>query len=191
MMLELDYYEQDQKELPPELAENVYAPNQSEYTRTLQQVRAHLRTTALQLSPRHVQYIKAFKAQGSYKEVAERYRVNPQTVSNAVNSELGQELMGLMQYLNSLQEGASAMERQQLLWSIALNNQDIDPKTSISAIAEINRMTTDTDAAKAKIRENSDLSKEPTIVLQLMDSRLTPSPLDELPAHLAYMKDVN
>jgi len=187
-LTELQYFDNDPYELPVDLEDSVYNPHKDEFKRTLLNVRAHIRVIALSMPPRTAQLVRSYHNVQNYTKVAERYRVNPQTVTRHVKSPKGVKLLSLLTLFNELTSGATAIERQQLLWRIALNNEDIDPKTSISAIAEINRMTTDTDAQKAKISENSDLSKSPQVIIQLQDSRLTPSVLDELPNH---MKDVN
>lgn len=187
-LTELQYFDNDPYELPVDLDDNVYNPHNDEFKRTLINVRAHLRVLTLAMPPRAAQLVKAYHSLQNFSKVAEKYRVSASTVSKHVKSDKGVKLLSLLTLFNDLTSGATAIERQQLLWRIALNNEILDPKTSISAIAEINRMTTDTAAQKAKITENSDLSKAPQVIIQLQDSRLTPSVLDELPNH---MKDVN
>jgi len=74
--------------------------------------------------------------------------------------------------------GVSALEREQLLWRIAIKNEDISPKTSVAAISAINGMKVDHDAAKQKIKDNQELTQRPSIVINLTDTRLVPTKLD-------------
>ena len=64
----------------------------------------------------------------------------------------------------------------------------LDPRTAIAAIAEINKMRTDTDSAQAKLKQNETIQDKTTIIIQLADARLLPSPLDNPQLNL---KDVN
>jgi hypothetical protein len=190
-LIELQYFDNDQFELPEELEDSVYAPNQDEFKRTLLNVKASMRAITLSMPPRSAQLVKAYHISQSFKKVAEMYRVAPQTVSKHVKSPKGIQLLSLLTMCNQLVSGASSIERQQLLWRVALNNELVDPRVSISAIGEINRMTLDTPQQIAKEQQNTDLQNSPTVIIQLQDARLTPSKLDELPNHMKTIKDVN
>jgi hypothetical protein len=190
-LIELDYFDNKQFELPVDLTENVYNPNNDEFKRTLLNVKAHLRTLTLSMPPRMAQAVKAYHSLQNYSKVARKYRIGSQTVAKHVKSPKGQKLLSLLTLFHQLIDGPTAIERQQLLWRIALNNEILDPRISIAAVGEINRMQTDTPAAQAKLKQNTDLGSQGNVIIQIQDSRLTASKLDDLPNHMRDEKSVN
>lgn len=117
--------------------------------------------------------------------------MHPQTVGKILKSDDAKRLKGLLIEYRNINQGVTAIQRESLLWRIALSNEELDPKTSISAIAEINRMKVDTDAAQAKIEErknSTSTGEQPQVIIQLADPRLKPTALD---APNPNIKDVN
>jgi len=102
--------------------------------------------------------------------------------------EYGAMLVSALTRLYSLRDGTRYSQRELMLYRIACRNELTDPRTSIAALAEINRTKNDTPEAKARAKQNLDISQQPQVIIQLADPRLTASPLDELPP---TMKDIN
>lgn len=175
---ELAYYEDDQTWEQPELEESVYNPANDEFKRTLHSIKGQIRHLTVKMRPRHAMMIKINMAEKSFAQTARRLKCTPQTVSNVWHSPDGVKLRNLLQHHAQLIDGVTAIEREQLLWRIALNNEDINPRTSVAAIAEINKMKADTEAFKAKSEQEKNLNDKPQVIIQLPDPRLLPSPLD-------------
>lgn len=175
---QLAYYEDDDTWDTPELDESVYNPANDEFKRTLNSLKVQIRQMALAMRPRHAMMVKINLAEDSYAKTAQRLKTTAQTVSRVCNSPDGIKLKQLLIHHNQLISGVSAIEREQILWRIALNNEEINPRTSVSAIAEINKMKADTQADHAKLEAESKLNDKPQVIIQLNDPRLLPSPLD-------------
>lgn len=175
---QLAYYEDDQTWETPELDESVYNPANDEFKRTLNSLKQQIRHLSIKMRPRHAMMVKINIGEDNFAETARRLKCSAQTVSKIWHSPDGQKLRNLLQHHNQLIQGVTAIEREQLLWRIALNNEDINPRTSVSAIAEINKMKADTEAFKAKSEQEKDLNSKPQVIIQLPDNRLLPSPLD-------------
>ena len=145
-----------------------------------------IRELSLKMRPRHAMMVKVNMAEDNYAQTARRLKTTPSTVSKVCRSPDGIKLRQLLTHHNQLIAGVSAIEREQLLWRIALNNEDINPRTSISAIAEINKMKADTEADHAKREQEKSINEQPQVIIQLQDPRLLPSQLDQ-----RTMKDIN
>ncbi|GAG79689.1 unnamed protein product, partial [marine sediment metagenome] len=66
--------------------------------------------------------------------------VTPQTISKLTNSKEAKALLTLLGYYASLVSGPHIAQRNNMLWRIALANELDQPKTSIAAIAELNKV---------------------------------------------------
>lgn len=175
---QLSYYEVDDTWDAPELEDSVYNPANDEFRRTLESIKLQIRDLTLKMRPRQAMMVKVNMAESSYAQTARRLRTSAQTVSKVCRSPDGIRLRQLLAHHNQLVSGVSAIEREQLLWRIALNNEARNPRTSVSAIAEINKMKADTEAFRVKTEQEKSLSDKPQVIIQLSDSRLLPSPLD-------------
>jgi len=183
---QLAYYEDDDTWVQPELEESVYNPANDEFKRTLQSLKLQIRQLSLRMRPRHAIMVKINMAEDNYTVTANRLKTTPSTVSKVCRSPDGVKLKNLLLHHNQLMSGVSAIEREQLLWRIALNNEDINPRTSVSAISEINKMKADTQADIAKADAEKNINEKPQVIIQLNDPRLLPSPLDR-----QTLKEVN
>jgi hypothetical protein len=175
---QLAYYEDDNVWETPELEESTYNPANDEFKRVLQSIKLQIRHLSLKMRPRHAMMVKLYVDERSYTNVAARLATSTQTVATVCKSPDGVRLRQLLAHHNQLVTGVSAIEREQLLWRIALNNELKNPRTSISAVAEINKMKADTEAFKVKLESERTISESPQVIIQLADPRLLPSPLD-------------
>ena len=57
-----------------------------------------------------------------------------------LNMQAVQDLIALWQAVIVYQQGPNEMQRKNMLWRIAIDNEKLDPKETIKAIAEMNRM---------------------------------------------------
>ena len=178
LAVQLQYYENDDTWDTPELDESVYNPANDEFKRVLNSLKVQIRQLTLTMRPRYAMMVKINMDEGNFAQTARRLKSTPNTVSKVCRSLDGIKLKNLLLHHNQLMSGVSAIEREQLLWRIALGNEDINPRTSVSAIAEINKMKADTQADHARLESEKTLADTPTIIIQLADPRLLPSPLD-------------
>ena len=174
---EMELY-QDEDWSQPELEDSTYNPANDEFKRTVVAVQRRIYALTKTMPPRHAMIIKMVMSNVSNIDIAQKVRVHPSTVGKVRNSDEGKQLANAIIQLNSLMGGVSALEREQLLWRIAIKNEDISPKTSVAAISAINGMKVDHDAAKQKIKDNQELTQRPSIVINLTDTRLVPTKLD-------------
>ena len=175
---QLAFYEDDDTWEHAELEESTYNPANDEFKRVLQSIKLQIRHLSLKMRPRHAMMVKLFMDEKNYANVAERLASTPQTISKVCNSSDGIRLRQLLTHHQQLISGVSAIEREQLLWRIALNNELRNPRTSIAAISEINKMKADTEAFKARLEAEKTIQDSPQVIIQLADPRLLPSPLD-------------
>ena len=176
---ELDLYLDDSDVWDdPELEDSTYNPANDEFKKTLGSIQRRIKVLTLNMRPRDAVIVKVHMTEGVYTKTAKRLKVSPETVKKVWVSRKGVELRGLIQQHNTLMAGTNAIEREQLLWRIALDNEHHNPRTSVSAIAEINKMKADTEADHAKIEQEKSITDKPQVIIQLGDNRLLPSPLD-------------
>lgn len=183
------YDEEDYEEV--ELDDSIYNPANDEFRRVTQSLLRDMRHTAAKMLPRHAIVAKMSLSGLSNVDIAKKTHMHPQTVGKILKSDDAKRLKGLLIEYRNINQGVTAIQRESLLWRIALSNEELDPKTSISAIAEINRMKVDTDAAQAKIEErknSTSTGEQPQVIIQLADPRLKPTALD---APNPNIKDVN
>jgi len=174
---EMELYEDDDWGTP-ELEESSYNPANDEFKRTVVSLQRRIHHLAGTLRPRYAMVAKLSLGTHTNIEIARKTRFNPATITNILRTDKVQELRRALIQLRSLLEGVSALEREQMLWRIALRNEEFNPRTSIAAVSEINKMKIDTHAAKEKSKQNTALVNKPNIVIQLADQRLLPTALD-------------
>jgi len=186
---DLALYDQDTYYEEPILDDDTYCEANEVYKRTTRQLKNQISHLSQQMNPRHAMVAKALvTGKFTNKQIAHRLRYSPATITGIKRDPLVRKLMSCIQKLRELEEGTKAIDREMFLWAIALENQELDARVSIAAVAEINRMRTDTQAQQAKLKSDQTLAQQPQVIIQLADPRLTASPLDELPP---TMKDVN
>ena len=174
---ELQLYE-DGEPAPVELDDSVYNPANDEFKRTLHALQNGVRRLAVKTTPRYAMIARVSLASNSNTEIAKRVRCHPTTVGKALRDPIVMEIRKKLIHINTLLSGSTAIEREQLLWRIAMKNEDIDPKTSISAIAEINKMKVDTEAAQQQIKDVNQISdhNKPQITVQFVQAEHQPEP---------------
>ena len=169
---------------------DAYIPANDTLAITKRNILREVRAATINLSPRFVSAVTSVIMAGeSYTSASRRYRMSSQALSNCIrNTKYGNALAQALNRLKSLDEGTKYEQREAMLWRIAVDNEKADPRTTISALAEINRSKADTPDAIIKKKENDTLTNQPQVIIQLQDARLTASPLDELPNS---MRDIN
>ena len=169
---------------------DAFVPSNDTFALMQQRIQRDIRAATIHIRPRFVSAITSVVMSGSsYQNAARKYHIAASTLSKYVNQDkYGSALVNALQRLKSLDEGTKYQQREAMLWRIAARNEEKDPRTAITALAEINRTKADTPENEQKQKENDTLTNQPQVIIQLQDSRLLPSPLDQLPNH---MKEIN
>ena len=127
--------------LPPELLLDSNHPVNDQYIKDISNLKRMIVSHTIQMHPKTVEMCKLAHTGLAYTEIAEKLKRTPLTVSKHVRSEKGQRLLALLSHLKMGIDGPNEAQRINMLWRIARENEDAQSRTSIAAIAEINRMT--------------------------------------------------
>ena len=115
-------------------------PENDQYMRAIEHVQGKIMFLTTMLRPKQVNMLKSVFAGESYTQTGQRHGAVPTTVSRLVHSKYGQQLLNMLQYHRQLVEGPNEAQRRNMLWRIAQNEEELAPKTSITAVAELNKM---------------------------------------------------
>jgi DNA-binding CsgD family transcriptional regulator len=127
-------------ERPEELLDHE-DPANDRYFRHLSRLRAHVNVTSAKLQPRQVQAARLHVAGHTNKEIAEKLKYTPDTISKLVhNTPKVQELISLFRQVNAFIDGPNTAVRKNMLWRIAANSEQRDPGISITALKELNKL---------------------------------------------------
>tara|TARA_R110000803_G_scaffold141021_2_gene207541 strand:+ start:76 stop:582 length:507 start_codon:yes stop_codon:yes gene_type:complete len=155
--------------LPPELLLDRSHPSNDKYLKNLEGVQRRLVAISATMPRKHLDIVKLRHNGKPIKDIAAQLKINVQTVYNALNSEKGQQMTNLLRYHQQGMEGPSSAHRVNVLWRIAIENEHREPKTAISAISEMNKMTGEYLPAD---------TKNGGITVVITNNVLQPGPLD-------------
>lgn len=130
----------DVEYLPPELLLDKHHPANSEYMQNLNSIKRLIVTRTVCMKTIHVDIVKRKLAGALNRVIADELNLTPPTIGNVLRREDAQRLRALLEHFNLAMDGPNDAHRRRVLWEIALDNKDIEPKVSISSIQEINRM---------------------------------------------------
>lgn len=119
---------------------DTHHPENDQYMQAIKHVQGKIMFLTTMLRPKQVNMLKTIFAGESYVATGQRHGAAPNTVSRLVNSTYGQQMLNMLQYHRQLVEGPNEAMRRNMLWRIAQNEEALAPKTSITAIAELNKM---------------------------------------------------
>jgi len=127
--------------LPPELLLDSNHPANDQYIKDISNLKRMIVSHSQSMHPKTVQMCKLAHVGLAHTEIAKKLKCANGTVGKHVNSDKGQRLLALLSHLKMGIQGPNEAQRINMLWRISRENEESQPKTSISAIAEINRMT--------------------------------------------------
>jgi DNA-binding CsgD family transcriptional regulator len=130
----------DQDYLPPELLLDVHHPANADYMKNINSIKRTIVSQSMKMAPKHVDIVKRKIAGALNKTIALELNVSPQTIGKTLKRKDAQQLRALLEHFNLAVDGPNDAHRRRMLWEIAVDNQPIEPKVSISAIVEINKM---------------------------------------------------
>jgi hypothetical protein len=115
-------------------------PENDQYMRAIEHVQGKIMYLTTHLRTKQVNILKSVFAGENYTQVGQRHGCVAQTVARLVKSKYGQQLLNMLQYHKMLIDGPNEAQRRNMLWRIAQTEEELDSKTSIKAIAELNKM---------------------------------------------------
>ena len=117
-----------------------YHPGNHQFMQDLESIKRAVVAHASQMKPWHVQAVRRRMAGASNIMIAEEFEKTPGAVSVALNSPDAKYLRKLLQHHDTALTGPNIALKKRMLYEMALDNQDRDPKVTISAIQELNKM---------------------------------------------------
>lgn len=130
----------DKDYLPPELLLDEHHPSNAPYMQSLNNIRRLIVSHTQLMKPWHVEAVKMKVNLKSNTEICTALDKKPAAVTSAINSDNAKKLRATLQHYNVAMDGPNDAHRRRMLWEIAVDNQPIEPKVSIAAVVEINKM---------------------------------------------------
>lgn len=129
-----------QEYLPPEILLDDYHPSNQQYFQNLRSLEQCLVAASQDAGPRYTQVAKLKMRGTPNTEIAAELNLAAPTITNILKHKKTKKISALMYYLQNLREGPNLDQRKRTLWEICVDNKELDPKTSIAALQEMNRM---------------------------------------------------
>lgn len=154
-------------------------PENDQYIKGVEHIQRQIMHVNKQLRPKQVQILKTVFSGLNYTDTAKEHGTTRTTVSRLVKSTNGSRLLSLLHYHLKLIEGPNEAQRRSMLWRIAAREEINNPKTSITALGELNKMHNfakqlDQNAELA----NSPNSKAPTVIVNINQATMPKGSLD-------------
>jgi|TARA_R110000772_G_scaffold10671_8_gene33942 hypothetical protein len=149
-----------QKYLPPELLLDEYHPANTPFFKNLRQLEQALVAASHDAGARGTAIAKMHLRGMKNVDIAKEFDTTGDSISHTLHSKKVAKITSLLFYLQQLREGPNLEQRKRTLWEITQDNQHDEPKTSISAIQEMNRMDgigKDTKDTKIEVTINNQL----------------------------------
>ena len=126
--------------IPKELVNDVYHPGNDPYMQVQKAVEAEIVDISMGMEPLHIEIAKMRVKGMSNKDIGKSLRKSQNTIAKIRKLP---SVIRLESYLNELRrfnDGPSAEIRKAMLWRIAKDNEQKDPKEATKALAELNKM---------------------------------------------------
>ena len=126
--------------LPPEALLDPDHPNNDPYIQNVKCLERLITAQVKQFTPRQLQIVRMFNAGQKPKDIALQLKCSRQMVYAHTTSDKGKRLISLMRRHLAAVEGPNTAQRRAMVWRIAKDNEQDNPKTSIQAINTLNDM---------------------------------------------------
>ena len=175
-MREIDHIDDEYSGLqdPEEFLDRNH-PENDQYMKSVEHVQRKIMHASSQLRHKQVQILKTVFTGLNFTDTAQKHHTTPSTVSRLVKSPNGQRLLNLLQYHLKLLEGPAEAQRRNMLWRIALKEEQIDPKTAIKAIEALNKMH----FQQHTINQDESSADKPNVVININQDLLPKGHLDQ------------
>ena len=128
----------DPNTLPDAVADE-YHPSADRYLQNIKEIQRAIVSQSRGMSPLAVQAVKGYHSGETYTLTATTIGKSLPWVSKQVNSDDGQRLLALLAYYQEAINGPNDAQRNAMLWRVAVDSEQNDPKVAISAVAELNK----------------------------------------------------
>ena len=133
---------QDMQEpqMPAHLQLDEYHPSNQDFYKTKRGIEQVIVAQSMKMQPRHVRAAKLKLRGKTSSEIAAEIGVKPSTVSAIMARSDVKELLYQLTFMDTHLEGPELALRKHILWQIVVDAKEEDPRISISAIQEINKI---------------------------------------------------
>jgi hypothetical protein len=115
-------------------------PSADKYVEGLRDIQRAIVAQSLKMKRTEVLAIKQHHRGIATSDIAEEVNHSYAWVHKRIQSEKGQKLIALLAYYHEAIDGPNEAQRRNMLWRVAADNEEMAPKVSISAVAELNKM---------------------------------------------------
>ncbi len=130
----------DPETLPPNMQGNSNHPAADKYIQHLREVQKAIVAQSLSMDKKLVVATKLHHRGQSFTDMAQEVGRTAQWVAKHIKTPPAQRLTALLAYYAEALDGPVEAQRRAMLWRIAVNNEEMQPKVSISALGEFNKM---------------------------------------------------
>lgn len=128
------------KYLPPEVLMDEYHPSNTTYFKNLKHLERALVAASQNAGMKYTAIAKLHHRGRTNVAIAEEMQMQPGTISTILRKSKVIDILTLLTHLTQLRDGPNIDHRKRMLWEIAQDNQQLEPKTTIAAIAEMNKI---------------------------------------------------
>ena len=132
--------EYNPESIPLELRANPHHPSADKYIQQLKEIQQAIVLVSSEMTPKTTQVIKRWHKCETKTQITKEMNSSQSFVSKAIASPMGKKLLALLSFYQEALDGPVEAQRRAMLWRIAHDTEERAPKTSISAIVELNRM---------------------------------------------------
>lgn len=130
----------DPNEVPIELRASPLHPSTDKYFLYLQEIQKAIVDASQQMPIQAVSAVKLNRLGKSYTDIGKDVGRSPAWVSRTLKAQPARKLATLLEFYQTALDGPTESQRRNILWRVALANEDKAPKTTITAVSELNRM---------------------------------------------------
>lgn len=129
-----------QEYLPPEILLDDYHPANTQYFQNLRLLEHALVAASQDAGANYTTIAKMHMRGMKNVDIAKELKMSQNGICTILKRPKVKKITAQLFYLQQLREGPNIEQRKRTLWEICQDCQAMDPKTSIAAIQEMNRM---------------------------------------------------
>lgn len=126
--------------IPPELALDEYNPENQDFHQKTRRFKQLMVMQQAKCRPHHVQVAKQHHLGKRNSEIAHDLSLHPATVASILKRKEVIHLIDLLRLYGGHMSGPTMDHKRHILWRIAVDNEQADPKTTMQAIDQMNKM---------------------------------------------------
>ena len=126
--------------LPADIELDVYHPSNQPFIKTEQAIKRVVVDQSTRMKPNHVKIAKMHLRGSTRQEMVEETGLVYGSVAQILTRPDVVELVRTLTHLDGHHEGINLRIRKQMLTEIAIDNKEVDPRLTVSALQEINRI---------------------------------------------------